>query len=418
VVATATQCFIYSVHNFNTPHIFDMRESVNLLLQSERYFATVDNLKGIQIYSYEGRVASNPRFAGLRVEFLNKDTLSLSSKHLAVLDRGSNKSIRVFDTESGRPSCPPMSHNLDILEVALSQFATADGQSYLTFIDKNHDLYITPVASYRPFKLHTMVLSCVWASDSNMLTALADGKLVSWYYPAVVFVDKDLLEATTVSQDGAAFGKTPRLSSFTGSRALIRRGDGAQLHAGISPYPGVLYKYTVNKQWEEAVRLCRFVKAPQLWACLAAMALSGRHLDTAEVALAAVKEVDKLQYILYIKDIPSQEGRAAELALYNRSPDEAERILLQAAPPLVYRAIKLNIRLFRWHRALEIAVDNRTHVDTVLAYRQRYLKQFGREEKDARFLQYAQQVSIDWEAIQAKKKAEKDKEEARAAEED
>ena len=46
-------------------------------------------------------MVSNPRFAGLRVEFLNKDTLSLSSKHVAVLDRSSNKSIRVWEGDTG-----------------------------------------------------------------------------------------------------------------------------------------------------------------------------------------------------------------------------------------------------------------------------------------------------------------------------
>jgi intraflagellar transport protein 80 len=101
------------------------------------------------------------------------------------------------------------------------------------------------------------------------------------------------------------------------------------------------------------------------------MAINGRQLDAAETALAAINEVAKLHFILYIKDkIPSEEGRNAELAVYQRRFDEAEQILLQASPPLIYRAIKLNIRLYRWTRALQIAVDNKTHVDTVLAYRE------------------------------------------------
>ena len=41
---------------------------------------------------------------------------------------------------------------------------------------------------------------------------------------------------------------------------------------------------------------------------------------------------------------------------------------------LYYRAIKLNIKLYKWDRALAIAVENKTHVDTVIAYRQRYLQ--------------------------------------------
>ena len=42
-----------------------------------------------------------------------------------------------------------------------------------------------------------------------------------------------------------------------------------------------------------------------------------------------VFQVDKLQFVLYIKEIPTVEGRNAELALWRRCPDEAEKILVQ-----------------------------------------------------------------------------------------
>lgn len=100
-----------------------------------------------------------------------------------------------------------------------------------------------------------------------------------------------------------------------------------------------------------------------------------------------------MEYIQYIKSIPSEEGKQAELALYRRQPDEAERILLQASPPLAYRAIKLNLNLFRWNRALDLAVKHKAHIETVLAYRQKYLQSFEREEVNQKFLQYFNQVN-------------------------
>lgn len=45
-------------------------------------------------------------------------------------------------------------------------------------------------------------------------------------------------------------------------------------------------------------------------------------------------------------------------------------------------------------RALELAVKHKTHVDTVLAYRQKFLQKFGRKETNKRFLQYAEGVSL------------------------
>lgn len=101
-----------------------------------------------------------------------------------------------------------------------------------------------------------------------------------------------------------------------------------------------------------------------------------------------------MEYIQYIKSVPSEEGRQGELALFRRQVDEAERIFLQASPPLVYRAIKMNLRQFRWGRALDLAVKHRSHIDTVLAYRQKHLTEFEKSETNQRFIQIAGQVSF------------------------
>ena len=34
----------------------------------------------------------------------------------------------------------------------------------------------------------------------------------------------------------------------------------------------------------------------------------------------------------------------------------------------------MNIKLYRWDKALDIAINNKTHVDTVIAYRKRFLE--------------------------------------------
>ena len=149
----------------------------------------------------------------------------------------------------------------------------------------------------------------------------------------------------------------------------MRRADGAQVTATVAPYSDMLHEYGSQHRWDEAVGVCRFVEDRGCWCALASMALEASNLDVAEISLAALREVDKLQYILYVKSIPSAEARNAELALYKRRPDDAERILLQATPPLVYRAIKMRIRAFQWDKALDLAVKHRSHVDTVLAYR-------------------------------------------------
>merc|ERR1711959_178187 len=250
----------------------------------------------------------------------------------------------------------------------------------------------------------------MWHTKTDMLSAVMDSKLVIWYYPNVVYVDPDLIASTKSVRDGAEFGKNPQLVQFAETHLTIRRSDGALMCASVASFPSLLYEYVQSAEWEAATRLCRFVKDQTLWACLGAMALNGQMLGTAEVAFAAIDEVDKLQYILYIKDIPSAEGRAAELALFRRRPEEAEQILLQAA--LYYRAIKVNIRLFNWERALELAKRYNVHIDTVCAYRQKYLQSFGKQETSPQF-QELSSVEINWEDIKARINAEKEQEKNR-----
>jgi hypothetical protein len=153
------------------------------------------------------------------------------------------------------------------------------------------------------------------------------------------------------------------------------------------------------------------VHEESVWAVLAAMALHAQQLDVAEQALAAIDEVDKLSYIQYIKSLPSAEARTAELLLYRRQLDQAESTLIQA--DMVWRAILMNVGLFRWQRALDLAFKYKTHVDTVLAYRARWLQQSGKHENEERWAKLAKEVPVDWEAIQTKIAAEVKKEEAR-----
>jgi len=106
-----------------------------------------------------------------------------------------------------------------------------------------------------------------------------------------------------------------------------------------------------------------------------------------------------------IKNIPTEEGRSAELLVFQRKPKQAESVLLSAQ--LYYRAIKLNIKLFNWDRALELALKYRQHVDTVIAYRQRFLATMAAPETLKRFLAQGD-VEVNWDQI--KERIARDKE--------
>lgn len=128
--------------------------------------------------------------------------------------------------------------------------------------------------------------------------------------------------------------------------------------------------------------------------------------------MAACEFIDKVQYINYIKDLPSEISRNAAIALYFHKNgiyffyklsykynynkinlifiEEALQILLSAK--LYYRAIKLYIKLYRWEKALDLALQTKTHVATVVGYRQRYLQKIKKEEWLTKFQKISSEV--------------------------
>lgn len=409
VVCTSSQCWIYDIHNLNSPHVFDLKETVTTIRMAQNVFLLMDHLTGIQIYSYEGRLISNPKFSGLHTEFLNKKSIALSNDFCAIIDRGQGQSklVRVFDVQTGKEAIEAVSHNMEILEVHLNQIGGPENR-ILAFVDRNRDLYVTLLKSrglpdlheFVNFKISTMVDSVSWNDITDTLVAISDQKLTIWYYPLMFYIDKDLLHRVKVVKDQLELGPSSLVESFVSNRVTIRKLNGVLVVVSVSSYPKSLYQLVQEKRWSGAIRLCRFVRDNTLWAALAGMAIKAGHLQTAEVALATLDEIDKLEYITYISKLKNEEARNAELSLYQRHPQEAESILLQAG--LVYRAVKMNILRYDWDRAFEIASRNKNYLDIVLAYRSQFNELYHEgEEIDKKFLQF-QGVEWNWDTIHAK----------------
>lgn len=65
------------------------------------------------------------------------------------------------------------------------------------------------------------VESAAWNDKSDVLTAIADGRLITWYYADAVSMDRDLLSLASTSRDAAEFGKV----SLAMNRGTQRRRD-------------------------------------------------------------------------------------------------------------------------------------------------------------------------------------------------
>ncbi|XP_076590790.1 intraflagellar transport protein 80 homolog isoform X2 [Chaetodon auriga] len=418
VVATSLQCYVYNSRNWNTPLIFDLKEgTVSLILQAEKHFLLVDGA-GLYTFSYEGRLISSPKFPGMRADILNAQCVSLSNDTIVIRDKSDEKVILLFDALTGKAlgDGKPLTHKLEVVEVALDQCGPSTERK-IALIDKNRDLYLASMRHLgrgpKICKIGSMVHSMAWNDAANILCGVQDNQLTVWYYPSAVFTDKNLLPKTLHIKDASEFSRTPHIMSYVGTKVTLRQGDGSLVYSSVPPYPALLHEYSTSGRWKDALRLCRFAKDQSLWACLAGMAMANRELTTAEMAYAAIGELPRVRYINFIKEQPSKESSLAHMLLFSGQVQEAEATLLQGG--LIYQAIQINIDLFNWERALELAVKHKTHVDTVLAYRQKFLQKFGRKENIKIFLQYADGVEVDWEKIQAKIEMELAKEREKAA---
>lgn len=343
------------------------------------------------------------------------DLLSLSPETVAVRNPADPKRILFFDTSNGKQyDDATIAHSLDIVSVHLSQAGGLNDRK-VAYVDRNNDLYFGPLHVKSTFqKLTTMATSVAWHDTHETLVAIADGHLTTWYYPTIVFSDRDLIGKTKrVRDDGTdEFSRNDRITNFHNSRVLVRRGgDGALLTLPVSPYPVIIFQLVAQNNWEGATRLARFLKDELLWAVLAALALRAAELNVAEISYGALGDLAKVRYIHSIKGIPAPEARQAELALFQHRPAEAERILLQAG--LIYRCIDMNTRLFKWERALEVAKDRKTHVDTVLGRRKQYMEQISQKETLPEYKELYGKVKIDWAVINEKIKQEAVKESER-----
>ncbi|XP_067221151.1 intraflagellar transport protein 80 homolog isoform X2 [Chanodichthys erythropterus] len=418
VVTTSLQCYVYSAKNWNTPLIFDLKEgTVSLIVQAERHFLLVDGAE-VYVYSYEGRLVSSPKSPGMRMDILNTQSISLSNDTIAIRDTTDERVVFLFEAQTGKAigDGKPFIHKIEVVFIALDQCGPSNDRR-IALIDKNRDLYLTSVRklgrAHSIYKIGSMVDTVAWNDSANILCGIQDNQFTVWYYPSVVFVDKDLLPKTIFSKDSSELSRSPQIVSYVGTQVTVRRVDGSLVCTAVSPYPTLLHEYTGSARWEDGLRICRFAKDQTLWSCLAGLAMAHRELSTAEVAYAAIGEIDKVQYINFIKDLPSKDSCLAHILLFSGHVQEAEATLLQAN--LIYHAIQIHINLYNWDRALELAVKHKTHVDTVLAHRRKFLQDFGKQETNKRFLQYSEGVEVDWEKIQAKIEMEFAKERERAA---
>jgi intraflagellar transport protein 80 len=142
--------------NWTSPFVFDVKDSIYLIVQGAKYFALIDASQNFIIYNYEGKLVSTPKFQGLRVEFLNARHISLSADVLALIDPSDPKVVRIFDIISGKPSTVTITHSTEIVEMELNQVEMSSERK-MCFIDNNRDMFLTMVHKPDVIKIASIV---------------------------------------------------------------------------------------------------------------------------------------------------------------------------------------------------------------------------------------------------------------------
>jgi intraflagellar transport protein 80 len=96
-----------------------------------------------------------------------------------------------------------------------------------------------------------------YLSHAKFLLIFQDSRFTTFLYPSVIFVDRSLLPRTLIERDASEFGKNASIANFHGNSISVRRADGSLVTTAVSPYPAVLFEYTMSNRWTEATKLCR-----------------------------------------------------------------------------------------------------------------------------------------------------------------
>ncbi|VDL94630.1 unnamed protein product [Schistocephalus solidus] len=272
IVITTLQCYIYSVKNFNTPSITELKDNnVLLILQAQDLFLLVDS-GGFFLYNYEGRFISSLKMPSLKAEAIYPGIVALSGETMAVRDVADEKGIvNLYEVAPAKPigDGKPIVHSAEVLSLGLNQKGVAVDRR-LVLLDKNKDLFLYQVRIYgrgrAVTKLCSMVSTFLWSETDNFLAAAQNDKLTVWYYPTLAFIDKELLPLTIQEIDILdECGKYACLHNFRGNHITLRRADGGLISFSISPYPACLNGYVSRNKWGDAVNLCRSAKVRMLF---------------------------------------------------------------------------------------------------------------------------------------------------------
>ncbi|XP_058808816.1 intraflagellar transport protein 80 homolog isoform X5 [Phymastichus coffea] len=458
VAVTPSQCHVYSVKNWNTPAIVDLKGgSVSAVLLADKHFLLLE-WNAMSLFNYQGRSLGAPRWKNMTAEPLYPPCVSVCCDTIVARDQTNRRLVHVLEVSPKKPlaEAQPYAHAQDVTSLGLN-YVGGLGDRQLALVDANRDLFLVPVRSAgfgracRIGRCRPRVAGQLRRTDplepppplQRRWRRASPGRATPTCWPAcstplcpsgcapaactaATASSRAGRASTRTAGDTRAVARRPRPDRLSLSlvffsqrvrqaardrereqrprdRSPGRRRPGRLLVLRLRRYsapahpqrtvgrgglglphsPGMLARQSRSLLAHPPMRSL-WLQSDTLWTCLAVMAIDGRQLNIAEEACAAVARFDKVDYIRYIKEMPNETERLAEMALLAGDLLGAEGILLQSA--MIAEAIRMNLQMYNWSRALELALKHKKLLAEVLDARKRYLETLEKREVNRSFL--------------------------------
>jgi len=199
----------------------------------------------------------------------------------------------------------------------------------VAFLDRSKGLFINALEAFSSGteqcnaseKLASQIDDFSWNDDREILIAVSEKNLITWFYPRVALFDKDLLLQSTSMKAGIDFAERAKISCFDDSTIEIEFEDGSKIQNAVDQCSLLLHECVHENKWNQAQKICQFMKTKEYWATLASLSLHHGNLNVALNSLCALQAVDKVEYIKHVQNIPTEEVRPGKLRIFKYMTD-------------------------------------------------------------------------------------------------
>lgn len=389
IVNTQSKLQIYKFGSWTAPLIVEIKEAAKAIAQSATMFVYV-NSAGAQVYGYDGRIICRINEPQVKWDLVSPKLIACSPCVVVVISPDDRKRIYPFSASSGQLiTSEPLVHPSEVKNIAINQ-AASQPKARFGFTNQNGDLTICRFLTTNPRqpptietqKLANFVDEFKWHTSHDVIIARSEEKLTVWCCPSASFFTPELLPKLRLEL--RTLFDPAEIDQFDGTHAFVHAKDGAFCVVQVNPFLLMLNEaIDIQRNWKVVLQICRAMKDESLWAVCAASAVQAGEIDAAQEAYAALTMIDRVLFLEKVKKFKSPAAKNAMIAVLQGRANEAEEILIQGG--CIFRAIKMNINLNRWDRALAIAKRTNKFVEVVAAYRTKFLKDMNMKETDAQF---------------------------------